>query len=260
VAADPQRKTIERMGWPRWRRIWPQALRALTDLTFPPRCANCDAEVPAPAPANLPCAACLERLLATAAERCSGCGAPLANGMDRCAECRLRPPAFDRVWVLGDYAGELRTAVLRMKRASEEPLAVALAELLFQRAGAEMCAWRPDAVLPTPMHWLRRAIRGANSAETLGAVLARRLAAPSAAGCLVRRRFTRPQSGLSPHARFLNVRGAFRLRPGVDLAQARVLLVDDILTTGATCGEIAKRLKHAGAAVVAVAVIARAAR
>jgi predicted amidophosphoribosyltransferase len=108
------------------------------------------------------------------------------------------------------------------------------------------------------MHWLRRVVRGANSAETLGAVLARRLAAPSGVGCLARRRFTRPQSGLSPHARFLNVRGAFRLRPGIDLAEARVLLVDDVLTTGATCGEIAKLLRQAGAAATAVAVVARA--
>lgn len=256
--ADVERTAIGSAGRPRWRRIWPSALRALTNLTFPPRCAHCDAEIGAPAPAGLPCEPCQTRLLGPPSQRCNGCGAVIANEAERCPQCRLRPPVFDRVWVLGNYAGELRTAVLRMKRSSEEPLAAALAELLFERVGAEIGAWRPDVVLPTPMHWLRRAVRGANSAETLGAVLARRLAAPSGVGCLARRRFTRPQSGLSPHARFLNVRGAFRLRPGIDLAQARVLLVDDVLTTGATCGEIAKLLQRAGAAATAVAVVARA--
>jgi len=256
--ADVDRTASGRTGRRRWRRIWPSALRALTDLTFPPRCAHCDAEIGAPAPAELPCGPCQARLLGPPVRRCSGCGAAIANETGRCPQCGLRPPAFDRVWVLGDYAGELRTAVLRMKRSSEEPLAAALAELLFERAGTEIGAWRPDVVLPTPMHWLRRAVRGANSAETLGTVLSRRLRTPSGAGCLVRRRFTPPQSGLSPHARLLNVRGAFRLRPGVDLAQARVLLVDDVLTTGATCGEIAKLLQQAGAAAPAVAVVARA--
>lgn len=145
-----------------------------------------------------------------------------------------------------------------MKHPHEAPLTAAIGQLLFRRVGASLAEWRPDAVAPVPMHWLRRTLRGSNSAELLGESLARNLAVESAAGCLVRRRHTQPQSGLSPGARTANVRGAFRLRGWADFRGARVLLVDDILTTGATCGEIARVLRRAGAAAVAAAVVARA--
>jgi ComF family protein len=235
-----------------------QMPRRWIDLLFPPRCANCDAESP-PADCGGLCDACRRRLLSFAAVRCPCCGArqpeePFVN----CASCGGRPGEFERVWTLGDYAQELRSIVLRMKRPHEAPLTTAMGELLFGSIGASLADWRPDAVLPVPMHWLRRALRGSNSAELLGETLSRRLAVPNAAACVVRRRHTQPQSGLSPQARFCNVRGAFRLRKGVDWSEARVLLVDDILTTGATCGEIARLLRRAGAAAAAAVVVARA--
>lgn len=224
------------------------------DLLFPSRCANCDAEM-APADSGGLCQACRRRLLSLASLRCPYCGErKLAEALVSCASCGSQPGEFERVWTLGDYADELRTIVLRMKQPREAPLTIALGELLFASIGDSLAEWRPDAVLPVPMHWLRRALRGSNSAEWLGENLARRLGVPNAAACVVRRRHTQPQSGLSPQARFRNVRGAFRLRKGVDWSQSRVLLVDDILTTGATCGEIARLLRATGAAAVAVAV------
>ncbi|HVW39622.1 MAG TPA: phosphoribosyltransferase family protein, partial [Pirellulales bacterium] len=205
------------------------------------------------------CQACRRHLLSLAAPRCPFCGErKLAEELVSCASCGSQPGEFERVWTLGDYAQELRTIVLRMKQPREAPLSTAMCELLFASVGDSLAEWRPDAVLPVPMHWLRRALRGSNSAEWLGEVLARRLGVPNAAACVVRRRYTQPQSGLSPQARFRNVRRAFRLRKGVDWSQARVLVVDDILTTGATCGEIARLLRAAGAAAVAAVVVARA--
>ena len=165
---------------------------------------------------------------------------------------------FARAVALGNYEGLLRNAVLRMKRDTEEPLSAALAELLFQRREAALAALAADVVVPAPMYWLRRLARGTNSPEIVAERLARRLRLPCVPRMIRRLRNTRPQGALARQERLENVRGAFRLRHGCDVSGARVLLVDDILTTGATCGEIARQLLTAGAVEVSVAVLARA--
>ena len=109
-----------------------------------------------------------------------------------------------------------------------------------------------------PMHWTRRLQRGINSPEILAGCLARHLGIPLRRRLLVRCRRTFLQTEMSPPQRFRNVRAAFRVHKSPCLQGARVLLVDDILTTGATCSEAAKTLKKAGAAAVVVAVLARA--
>lgn len=229
------------------------------ELLLPSRCAHCDAEMSELAERCLICAACRSQITGGNKIRCPRCAEPLpGDQLSACRSCRERRPPFERAWALGDYSGELRAAVLKIKHPSAEPLAGALAELLVQQWGEAIREWRPDAVLPAPMHWFRRLVRGANSAETLSSVLAQRLGVPYAAGCMARRRRTRPQSGLASGERFRNVRGAFRLRGGVNLEGARILVVDDILTTGATCGEITRILLAAGASAAAAAVAARA--
>ena len=108
------------------------------------------------------------------------------------------------------------------------------------------------------MYWTRRLFRGTNSPEILARHLARHLGIPLAGGMLIRCRNTLPQAHLPPGKRFQNVLGAFRLGAPYDLRGAKVVLVDDILTTGATCSEAAKVFKRAGAAMVVAAVVARA--
>jgi ComF family protein len=148
--------------------------------------------------------------------------------------------------------------VLRIKRPHDRALAVALADLLAERSAQALVAAGIEVVVPVPMHWTRRAWRGANSPETIAARLAARLRVPLATELLVRRRRTAPQASLSAPKRRANVRGAFRVRPHADLLGARVLLVDDILTTGATLNEAAKTLANAGSGEITVAVLARA--
>jgi ComF family protein len=166
---------------------------------------------------------------------------------------------FDGVYPLGRYDGELRDVVLKTKRLSSEALSLNVGRLLAERLRDKIVAFRPDAVVPIPMHWLRRFRRGVNSPELIADVLGRKLGIP-VVRMLARRRYTRPQKDLLPRERFRNVRGAFglprwRRRRSKD---ARIMLVDDILTTGATCSEAAGLLKQAGAAAVAVAIVARA--
>lgn len=167
---------------------------------------------------------------------------------------------FDRVLRLGIYEGTLRSAVLRIKQPRERPLAMALGELVANCLGGDCAAWRPDAVVPVPMHWSRKLWRGANSPEVIGELLAKRLQVPLAGHLLVRQKRTAPQASLSVAGRRANVKGAFRVRKHRDLDGARLLLVDDIMTTGATLNEAAKTLSRGGASSVAVAVLARAER
>jgi ComF family protein len=155
--------------------------------------------------------------------------------------------------------------VLRTKRLSHESLTKALGRLLADRRGAELAQFRPDLIVPIPMHWWRRLWRGVNNTEILAEELGRRLGKPVARRLLVRRRPTRPQKDLLLPERFANLRNAFRLRRGHRQAAAparwqdsHILLVDDILTTGATSSEAARVFKQAGAGAVAIAVLARA--
>lgn len=174
-----------------------------------------------------------------------------------CLHCRRKLPRYECAWVLGEYDAELRTAVLRMKHRLEDVLSMCMGRLLSQHIGDEVAAWRPDVVVPIPMYWTRRLWRGTNSPEILAGAIASGLKLP-VSPILMRRRRTRPQGGLTRPARFRNLRGALAVRSGIRLDAARVLIVDDVLTTGATCGEAARVLRRAGAAAVAVAALARA--
>ncbi|MEX0677697.1 MAG: ComF family protein [Pirellulales bacterium] len=228
------------------------------DLVFPPVCACCrDAVEPGSfAPV---CAACRAALV-DARPGCPRCGASIPPGGDpqKCARCRDKRFHFDRVSRLGVYQGALRSAVLRIKRSHQRALAVALAELLAESAAAPLAALAPDVVVPVPMHWTRKLWRGANSPDAIAKRLAAHLGLPARPDLLVRCRRTAPQASLSHSRRRANVRGAFRARRDPDLPGARILLVDDIMTTGATVDEAAKILSKSGARVVAVAVLARA--
>lgn len=180
--------------------------------------------------------------------------APLA-----CGRCRGTGFYFDEVCALGPYQNELRRAVLLAKQRSQEPLARAMARLYAERRSNWLREAGADLVVPVPMHWARRFQRGVNSPELMARELARFLGVEVGLRALARRRRTAPQADLSPRQRFRNVRDAFRVRASYDIQGRSVLLVDDILTTGATSSEAARMLKEAGAARVVVAVLARAA-
>jgi ComF family protein len=159
---------------------------------------------------------------------------------------------------LGRYDGALRAAVLRMKTDTNPGLAMSLGDLLFAQRGEQLAAWKPDAVVPVPMHWSRRIRRGVNSPHTVAERLAARLKVPLAAHLLSRRRRTAVQARLPASKRQANVRGAFRARAHCDLPGARLLLVDDVMTTGATVNEAARTLAGAAASAVEIVVLGRA--
>lgn len=159
---------------------------------------------------------------------------------------------------LGTYGNELRDVVLRLKRPGSEPIGMAMGSLYWERRGDQIRSLRPNLVVPIPMHWWRRLVRGTNSPDVLAAQVASFLQVPCRTRILKRRRNTRPQKDLQPKQRFRNMAGAFALATRYDIKGACVLLVDDVLTTGTTCNEAAKTLVRGGAAAVFVAVLARA--
>lgn len=230
------------------------------DVFYPPRCVACDADLlEVDGDVHL-CGLCRVTLVGLPIARCERCAAAseAPSTEDGCMRCRSVKPRFDAAFALGDYHGLLRELVLRTKRPHELPLTSTLGKLLAERVGTNVAAWRPEVVVPIPMHWQRRLVRGANGPDALAHVLASRLRVPAETRALVRRRNTSPHSRLPPSRRFANIRGAFAVRSGYDLRGARVLLVDDVLTTGATASEAARQLKRAGVVAVAAAVLARA--
>jgi ComF family protein len=229
-------------------------------LLFPPRCAYCFVDLAEPEDHVPICAACCRRLVPETWIGCRHCGSAMAAGeesSESCSLCKYPPLHFDAVVTVGRYQDELRDVVLRMKHPRHENLAMAMGQVLARKRASELSAIGADVVVPVPMHWLRRWRRGTNSAELLARCLGRQLHLP-VGRLLARRKNTTPQSELSPKERFRNIRGAFRVRMPPQFKGARVLLVDDVLTTGATCSEAAAALKKAGAKTVAVAVVARA--
>ena len=182
-------------------------------------------------------------------------GAVAAGG--GCPRCRGRNYHFQEALSLGVYRGELREAILRMKHPAQEPLAMAMGRLLAARVRTWLADRPPDVLIPIPMHWTRRWVRGCNCAELLAESLSKRLGAPWTGRLLRFRRKVKKQGTLLPAERLSNMRGAMQVRAGRDITGARVLLVDDVMTTGATASEAARVLRRAGAERVFVAVVAR---
>ena len=261
------------------------------DLLFPARCLSCGADLlpemaemgpPGVSPYEVNfCATCTGELEAgkgetgirenggrfqTARKVCHRCAARIPDlpGIE-CPHCNRKKLWFDRAVALGPYEGRLRRLVLRMKRDRTETIAKALGELVcrqlesFRWAGqfGESDPGEANLVLPVPMRLWKQVARGTNGPAVLAQVIGRHFGLSVESGVLGSSRNLSPQKGLSRQSRFQNVRGGMVLRAGYPLAAAKVLLVDDILTTGATCSEAARILKQAGAADVTVVVIAR---
>lgn len=209
----------------------------------------------------------LADLVYPAARECLWCGRPAVRPGDAlCRDCldevtsggpHVAPPgpAAGRAVAVGRYDGALREAVHRLKFSGWTFLAPLLGELL-STAVAESGLWTADVVVPVPLHPRRLAERGFNQSALLGAAVAATFGARLEEGSLARTRVTRSQVELGPEERGRNVRGAFRVTATGLVAGARVLLVDDVLTTGATAGECGRALLEAGAARVDLAVLA----
>jgi ComF family protein len=171
----------------------------------------------------------------------------------RCALCRNGLRGFDAAYSFGAYEGALRKLIHLYKYGKVQTLARPLGELLLRALPRDE---RFDLVVPVPLHWRRRWQRGFNQAELLARLVAARRAIP-VTKVLRRVRSTSAQAGLSGTGRRRNVAAAFRCRNSSLMKGRRVLLIDDVMTTGSTAAACALALKRAGASRVALLTVAR---
>jgi len=200
---------------------------------------------------------------------CPCCGEPFASSVaieyspgHLCGECRNRPPAFDSARAAGYYQGVLVEAIRLFKYQAKTKLSRYLAARMYDEARKIYDASGNlqggfDAVLPVPLHPVRLKQREFNQALLLAHGLSRELGLPLLFDVLERSRWTRPQVELDGEERRKNVRKAFSVKRPEQVSGLRVLLVDDVYTTGATVNECAKVLKKAGAKAVHVMTLAR---
>jgi ComF family protein len=228
-------------------------------LVLPAGCYVCG--VPLPASVRLFCESCRKNLFTDPHAVCPHCAATIGphgapDGF--CPSCRDEHYPFERVVRLGPYAGTLRDVILQLKHHSNEGLAELVGETWVRQAKALFDELQVDSVVPIPLHWWRRWQRGYNQSAALAHGIAGVLGLPLETSWLRRVRNTPMQTKTSLVARRDNVRGAFRVRRGLALEGRSILLVDDVLTTGATSSEAARSVRKAGAKRVIVAVLARA--
>ena len=229
------------------RQAWLGKLKTYAlDLLFPPHCAVCQRL------GAWLCADCLDELEAIEAQVCQLCGLPQTSsrfGDDRanlCARCQASPIQLDGLRAYSFHDGPLRKAIHQFKYEDLRSLAALLGHLMAD--GWERLAPRDlvlDAIVPVPLHRGRQRERGYNQSALLARELGHCLQLPVIEDAVVRSRATAPQVDLNAQARRANVQDAFRCR-GNDLAGKRVLLVDDVCTSGATLESACLALRGAG--------------
>jgi ComF family protein len=212
------------------------------------------------------CGACLAKPEALSAEYyCVECRAPFLSrfpldDQGRCGLCRRGARGFDAAYSFGFYEDELRRLIQLFKYGRVETLAKPLGRLLARALPREQSF---DLIVPMPLHWRKRWERGFNQSRLLAREIARRTHVP-VRSVLRRVRATAPQAGLTSAKRRANVSGAFEASQRANnlrvLSGGRVLLIDDVMTTGATAASAARALKRAGARHVTLLTLARADR
>lgn len=222
----------------------------LQRLLLPWRCLLCGAPGQAGMDLCAPCA----RELPRNRRCCARCALPLPAAAERCGECLRREPPWDTAWAPFRYAWPLDRLETRFKFGEDLAAGRVLAALwLAEPTPPE----RPALIVPVPLHRQRLRRRGYNQALELARPLARALDMPCRHDALHRERDTAAQTELDRSARRRNVRGAFHLRTDIELP-SHVILLDDVMTTGATLAECTRVLKRAGVKRVDVWALARA--
>lgn len=240
-------------------------LTSLLDIILPPRCLSCGAVLGS---AGLLCPICWTRTHFIAPPLCASCGLPFAadplqTGSEHgttCLACTATPPRFRRARAAVVYDDASRPMILRFKHGDRTTAAPGLAAMM-RRAGQELFG-EIDLIAPVPLHRWRLFHRQYNQAALLAQAIGAAEGLEVIPDLLVRQRATKSQGGLGRRQRRRNVAGAFAVRAGVAkrVRGQRILLIDDVMTTGATLEACTRALRRAGASAVDCLVLARALR
>lgn len=233
-------------------------MKSFLDMFYPRRCLGCGAS--SPETFRYICWDCWSDAARVEPPFCDLCGDPVAGAVDHefiCYSCSAEKPAFAGARSASRYDGVVGEALRQLKYEKALWLAPDMAELLHICLQAEYPGQVFDLIVPVPLHHIRRRERGYNQSALLARELGRRMGCPVRSGVLRRIRPTATQTNLTANERLSNVEGAFQYKRTMKLAGRRVLLVDDVMTTGATVNACAKSLRKGGAASVHVVTAAR---
>ncbi len=247
-------------------RIWEQKIAPLglmlTNALLPPRCLATGAIVDRQGQLS---AGAWSAINFISSPLCQCCGLPFAFGTEEdteyaCGACLADPPEYDRARAVFQYDDASRAMILGFKHGDRMEGAPAFAAWMA-RAGADLLA-DADLIVPVPLHRKRLLRRRYNQSAVLALALARITAIQAAVDALVRTRHTPPMGGLNRDARQRNLQGAIAVRAGREalLADRKIVLIDDVLTTGATAEACARAVRKAGAARVDMLCLARVVR
>jgi ComF family protein len=236
----------------------------LASIFFPAPCGLCGKILDSAGRIPI-CRSCLALLVPWSAPLCPRCGRPFVSrmaieGLEQplCHGCRRGLYDFDFARSYGAYSPAMARAIVLLKYQQVTPLAGFFSECLLPVVREYALQFAADVVVPVPLHPARRRERGYNQAELIARALARRLALPCRSHLLVRTQPRPEKLRLTVHERWRSVRNAFDIRKGSQVDKLRVLLLDDVLTTGATLDACSRALREAGAAYVAAITVARA--
>jgi ComF family protein len=238
-----------------------QLLGALLDVILPPICHICHSFIPAADSLHI-CPTCRDKLPLVLSPLCPVCGIPFeGKGSDHiCGSCITHPPHFDAAHANFLYEGPIRELIHSFKYNRNTHLRYPLALLTLEGLHPTVSTHAPHLIAPVPLHRSRLRQRGFNQAVLIGSELSRQLSLQMLPDVLVRTRRTEPQIDLTAAERRLNVKGAFSVKRADTVTGKRILLLDDVMTTGSTMDECAKELKKAGADSVIAVTVARTAR
>ncbi|MFQ5433024.1 MAG: phosphoribosyltransferase family protein [Nitrospinota bacterium] len=232
------------------------------NILFPRRCALCGENLLADALSEL-CGQCRQTLSINDSASCRLCGQSIDGslvdaGIVKCGHCRIKEPPLEAAVFGLRYEGTAREIIHKFKFGGGERLAAGIAHILSARLHRSVEMDHMDMVIPVPLHIGRLYSRGYNQSYLIAREVGRVFSLPVDAAAIFRRRATPAQWSQTRAQRFVNMKNAFGLRKTTAISGKRLLLVDDIMTTGATMFEAARLLKKSGAAAVVGAVAARA--
>ncbi|MDH4318542.1 MAG: ComF family protein [Desulfobulbaceae bacterium] len=241
------------------RQAWRCWLDSLVDLFFPAHCLQCRLRLSQDKKLLL-CDDCLEQLSYITPPYCVRCGHPfLAGESHLCGTCLITPPAYDRVRSLAFYQEPLSNLLMALKYQGDISVLSTIGELCQTYLALESFAQQVDLIIPVPLHPARLRKRGFNQAQLLAACCFPDQIHLLRPDVLMRRKNTIPQTQLSGVERRQNLSGIFVLSKTVSMRGKRIILVDDVFTTGSTVNECAKVLRRAGADEILVFTPARSA-
>ncbi|MBI4721534.1 MAG: ComF family protein [Candidatus Stahlbacteria bacterium] len=237
-------------------------LKAILDFILPPHCSVCSNLLASKEKAV--CENCFNSISVIVPPFCERCGSP---GDAVCNDCILHPHKFTRARAIGKYTDILRDLVLLFKYRRKISIGRKLGTLLGKIIQNDELLAKADAIIPVPLYPVAKRVRGYNQSEILCTEISTLTNIPTITGVLLQKRPTKPQKSIgSPESsldeqrekRKLNVKDAFKVKKNERVKGKKLILVDDVCTTGATLDECAGELYNAGASDVYAAVVARA--